>query len=376
MRLHRSLAFLILATLAGGAAAAEAQETRAGSLLQARTEKQKTLEPYKPSVVETVLKTIESEGILIFRDGFYPKIGSLTTGSGFAWGVGYRSRRLFAGEGHLDVWAGVSMTRYWAAEARLRFPMLADGRLMLEGYARRHEYPQEDYFGLGPASLRSNQSDYNLLANTFGVRAGVRPARIVTVGGGVEYLEPRIGNGTDDTLPSITETFDDQFAPGLSRQPDFVRSLAFVDVDYRRPLNARNGGWYRLELSRNADQDFGAYTFNRLDVDLRQFVSFLSERRVLFGRVAVSTSDREAGQEVPFYLMHTLGGNDSLRGFRDYRFRGPHGILLQGEYRFEIWSGLDGALFYDTGKVALRRRRSQFQESRVGLRLRVPLQHG
>ena len=204
MRLHRSLAFLILAALAGGAGGAEAQETRAGSLLQARTEKQKTLEPYKPSVVETVLKTIESEGILIFRDGFYPKIGSLTTGSGFAWGVGYRSRRLFAGEGHMDVWAGVSMTRYWAIDARLRFPMLADGRVMLEGYARRHEYPQEDYFGLGPASLRRNQSDYNLLANTFGVRGGVRPARIVTVGGGVEYLQPRIGIGTDDTLPPIS----------------------------------------------------------------------------------------------------------------------------------------------------------------------------
>ena len=53
--------------------------------------------------------------------------------------------------------------------------------------------------------------------------------------------------------------------------------------------------------------------------------------------------------------MPTLGGNDSLRGYRDYRFRGPHALLLQAEYRFEIWSGLDAALFYDAGKVAMRR---------------------
>ena len=53
--------------------------------------------------------------------------------------------------------------------------------------------------------------------------------------------------------------------------------------------------------------------------------------------------------------MPSLGGNDTLRGFRAYRFRGPHAILLQGEYRFEIWSALDAALFYDTGKVAIRR---------------------
>ena len=73
-------------------------------------------------------------------------------------------------------------------------------------------------------------------------------------------------------------------------------------------------------------------------------------------RGAFSTSDPiggTAGQ--PFFLMPTLGGNDTLRGFRNYRFRGPHALLLQAEYRYEIWSGLDGALFYDAGQVALDR---------------------
>ena len=58
---------------------------------------------------------------------------------------------------------------------------------------------------------------------------------------------------------------------------------------------------------------------------------------------------------MPFYGMPTLGGNDTLRGFRMYRFRGPHALLLQAEYRWEIWSGLDGALFYDAGKTPLER---------------------
>jgi outer membrane protein assembly factor BamA len=333
---------------------AHAQDTRAELLRQERVRKQTALQPYKARVVEKVLKTVENEGLLIFRDGIYLKMGSLTTGSGFAWGTGYRTRRLLEGEGQLDVWAGMSRTKYWAMEGRLRFPMLADGRLMLESYARRHEYPQEDYFGLGPLSLRRNQTDYNFLNNTFGVRGGVRPAPTVMLGGGVEYLQPSIGNGTDNSLPSIGDVFDERTAPGLSHQSDVVRSSAFVDVDYRRPLNARNGGWYRVELSHYGDTG-GANTFNRIDVDVRQFVSFLAERRVLVGRVAASTSAHAADQQVPFYFMPTLGGNDTLRGFRDYRFRGPHALLLQGEYRFEIWSGLDGAFFYDTGKVAMQR---------------------
>ena len=65
---------------------------------------------------------------------------------------------------------------------------------------------------------------------------------------------------------------------------------------------------------------------------------------------------------MPFFFMPTLGGNDTLRGFREYRFRGPHAILAQAEYRWEIWSGLDGALFYDAGKVADRRADLNFKD--------------
>jgi Omp85 superfamily domain len=378
MKLNQYSAILLAVQLVG-AGVAQAQETRAESLRQAREEKQRTSEPPDPSFLETVLKAVETGGVpLITRDGIYVKLGSLTTGSGFAYGTGFRTSRLFRREGTFDVWAGATPKGYWATEARVRFPHLANGLILAEGYARRHEYPQEDYFGLGPLSLRRNQTDYNLLANTFGVRAGVRPAPVVLVGGGLEYLEPRVGNGKDKALPSIGEVFDERTAPGLTEQPDFIRSTAFVDVDWRRPRNARNGGWYRAELSHYADRDLGAYSFNRLDIDVRQFVSFFSERRVLVGRMAASTSDHDFDQTVPFYLMPTLGGKDSLRGFRDYRFRGPHALLLQGEYRFEIWSGLDAALFYDAGKVALRTANLNFSnlESDYGFGFRFNTDNG
>ena len=115
-------------------------------------------------------------------------------------------------------------------------------------------------------------------------------------------------------------------------------------------------------FSRLDDQTSGRYTFNRVDADLRQFVGFLAGRRVIASRLFVSTSDTDAGHVMPFYLMPTLGGNDTLRGFREYRFRGPHAILGQVEYRWEIWSGLDGALFYDAGKVANRRGDLNFKD--------------
>ena len=90
-------------------------------------------------------------------------------------------------------------------------------------------------------------------------------------------------------------------------------------------------------------------------LDLRQYVSFFAERRVLVGRVKVATTDADDASAVPFFMLPFLGGNDTLRGFRAYRFRGPHSILLQGEYRWEIWSAFEAALFVDAGKVAMER---------------------
>ena len=128
-----------------------------------------------------------------------------------------------------------------------------------------------------------------------------------------------------------------------------------MEVDYRQPTNARKGGWYRFDLSHFDDRTTGRYSVTRFNTDLRQFVGFLAGRRVMATRLFVSTSDTGQGEVMPFYAMPTLGGNDTLRGFREYRFRGPHAILGQVEYRWEIWSGLEGALFYDAGKVAARR---------------------
>ena len=209
--------------------------------------------------------------------------------------------------------------------------------------------------GLPRGELRDDQSDYAIRTNHFGGRLGVRPAAPVLVGGALEFLQPRVEPGQNDRVPNIDDTFDPATVPGLTTRADFLRSSAFVEVDYREPRNARRGGWYRLDVSRYSDRTTGVHTFSRFDADLRQFIGFLADRRVLAARLFVSTSDTTGDRVMPFYFMPTLGGNDTLRGFREYRFRGPHAILAQAEYRWEIWSGLDAALFYDAGKVAERR---------------------
>src|SRR5688572_17743266 len=193
-------------------------QTRADVLQRAREEKAKSVTTYQPNALERGMRLAEQRvtRLLGAPDGLHPKLGSLTTGSGFSFGAGYRNRRLFDREGAVTAWAAGSLKKYWAIEGRFDMPDLASGRLTIGTYARRHNYPQEDFFGVGPDALRDDHSNFQLSNTLAGARVGLKPARIATVGGGVEYMRPEVGRGRNEALPTIGDRFDDSSAPGLS----------------------------------------------------------------------------------------------------------------------------------------------------------------
>jgi outer membrane protein assembly factor BamA len=89
-------------------------------------------------------------------------------------------------------------------------------------------------------------------------------------------------------------------------------------------------------------------------LELQQYVPFFNERRVIALRARSVLTASPRGQAVPFFLQPTLGGPDDLRGFAAFRFYGNNLMLLNAEYRWEVTSGLDMAVFGDAGKVFQR----------------------
>lgn len=76
-----------------------------------------------------------------------------------------------------------------------------------------------------------------------------------------------------------------------------------------------------------------------------------SDQRVLAFRFFTLLTDEEPGNRVPFYLQETLGGDTTLRGFRNFRFRDTSLLYPSAEYRWEALPTLEFAFFYDRGKV-------------------------
>jgi hemolysin activation/secretion protein len=93
------------------------------------------------------------------------------------------------------------------------------------------------------------------------------------------------------------------------------------------------------------------YAFNRVSADARGFLPLGSRQRTLAARFFISRDYADSGQQVPFYMMETLGGHSTLRGYRNFRFRDDNVLYLSGEYRWEATAGVELAMFYDTGKV-------------------------
>jgi outer membrane protein assembly factor BamA len=359
MRQSPAALLLVAALVLFDPSATDAQEpeTRAGELRRQREEKSRALKPPKPGKLEKALLDLESgrlfERILNPPEGIYPRIGNISTGSGFSFGPGYRHAGLFGDRAVFQTFAAASFTRYWMLDARLQFPQLGSRRAGAEVHGQRFDFPNEDFFGLGPDSSRATYVTYGITNTVVGGSGVYRPARDVSVTGGVDYLNPSIDPGSGPGR--LATVFVASQAPGLFQQPDFFKYEMGVELNRREPRgNPRSGGRYAVAFQRYEDVDSNRFSFNRVDVDLQQYIPLVRDRRVLALHGRVSMSEPDAGAEVPFYFMRTLGGPDDLRGFRNLRFRDRHTLLMQAEYRWEIFTAVDGAIFYDAGKVASR----------------------
>ena len=353
------LAVLTAVALLVSAWTVDAQEpqTRAEALRMEREAKAKDLHAPEPTRLERYLLDLEAgrlfERLLNPAEGLYPKFGSITAGSGFSIGPGYRKTNRLGGAVDFSTFAMASFKKYWLVDGRVQLPRLLDERLAVDLHAQAFDFPEELFFGLGPDSARADLVTYGLENTTVGGSVAARPASWLTVRGGADFMDPRIQSLDDDD--SIGSRFDDSTAPGLATQPNFMRYEAGVDVNVSDPPNnAREGGRYLFTYQRFDDLNDNLYSFQRAEVDLRQYISLLRNRRILALRGLVSMSQADAGAQVPFYYQRSLGGPDDLRGFHRSRFRDTHALLLQAEYRWEIFTAVDGAIFYDTGKVASR----------------------
>lgn len=372
MRLRVALTLIFLAWIICDAAPLRAQqESRADSLRAARRAKMHRLRPPpEPGSFERLLNRVQGSGTAGSSVGFYgfrPRLGGLDAGAGLSGGIRFAP---FSPGDPIRLRADVlaSTRRYWGVGMMGGFD---DGSARLYGHARYVHRPGERFFGIGSDSERAAESDYRLDRFAAGATGSV------TLDGafaGVHsrYDDFRFRHGRNDDLPDAepaTLSGVDPAAAGSARYFSIAGTVGFDNRNpggsdptirwsapgtedlVRLPLATDRGILLQAGIAHRLAMRDGSTDFTRITLQGQQHVSFRHGVNVFAFREYVALTYAGASGRVPFYLLPALGGPGTLRGYALHRFRDRHAILINAEYRWQIWLFADLALFADAGQV-------------------------
>jgi len=258
----------------------------------------------------------------------------------------------------------------------------------LQIYAHARGLPLMPFYGIGPHTARSSLTDFKERDVTAGVSVFNPLKSWIALGGGVEYYSTKVGGVHEPGVQSIDGSYNEASAPGMDHQPAFAHYSVFAQP---------RGSWSRTRITSRAGYEYfedpgGHYSTRKFRAEYLQkiYPETQSERTggpggstrkqpkydsVLYIAGRFTAESASSGSAVPFYLEETIGGSDingvpTLRGFQDYRFRGPDLFVLQTQYERrllpdsptgsnpstlrKIAGGLGILAFYDVGEVALR----------------------
>lgn len=349
-------------------------QSRVAELERERAEKAARLTPERPirgeRIVNRVLANPFVKAIAGETNGLGLKLGGLITGSGFAAGPEYTRHDLANDTMTFRAWVSGSVRGFWQARTELDMPKLAGGRLFAGLSAMHRDYPEIEYFGAGPRSSKDTETLWGLRDSWVSATAGVRPFAHFEIGAIGRFLSEDASLSPESSSGGSV-FFRAPFSPLNSTS--FAQTASFLQIDYLdREGEPHSGGLYWAGVANYSDLSSGAHSFYRAAAELQQYISFLNGTHVIALHGRAEFSDPRRGNLVPFYLQPVLGGPDTLRGFEPFRFRDNNAVVFNAEYRWQLYQGLDAALFADGGQVFTDWRRIELRhlETSFGFGLR------
>jgi hypothetical protein len=288
------------------------------------------------------------------KSGFYPELENMMTGAGWvSAGPGYRQ---YLKNDHLmlDTSAAISWRFYKMMQARVEGLDLVDGHLLVGAQAMWRDDTQVNFFGI--PGITTDQTLYRMQSLDF-VGYGTWYANDwlafdATLGYLPQTKLMPPGGWFQDDFPFSRTVFPTAPAMSLSQQPDFLHSMVDVIADNRDYHgHPTSGGRYRAALTTFSDRTTGVFSFNQYEAEASHFFPLADRRVVLAFRGWTVFTDVGPGHDVPFYLLATLGGHNTLRAFHNFEFHDRNLLNVNGESRFAIFTHVDAALFFDAGNV-------------------------
>lgn len=205
-------------------------------------------------------------------------------------------------------------------------------------YNRTYEYDDYDESGDLKETYMRKYSGGEL---TFGRPVSEYSTNYLTLRNRKDSYVKHVDNGNLTPDPDRSHPYWDQW-----RKDNFgtTRSVTFEHVTDTRDnvYNPMSGS--RLSLSGEFAGFGGDFDFQKYTVDGQRYIrAGRSQVFALRARYGVGTGD------ISEFNQYRIGGQGSLRGYREDQFRGDREFLGTVEYRFPVVKKVQGALFTDWG---------------------------
>lgn len=311
-------------------------------------------------------KMIEQVKILLNNPYIHARFGGIGDGSGFGLGVEFTNNASKPSNVRLSSVLHATFRKYVLATAgisvdptggkRERFQLDFTGRYTLR--------PRDNFYGLGINSFRSNRSSYDLQERSFNVAVRWKVAKAVRVGAGIDFSAARVFDGQDNRFAKTPKLFPT--LPGLTRGATLLTPQLFAEFDKRdNPGNPTKGVYANFTASSSDSVGKDDFGFKSLRLDARGYLPLGTPRRVLATRLIGNFNDPKGGSAIPFFRLAHIGDNQTLRGYRQFRFYGRNALAANLEYRFELIPGIGALAFADAGQVYDRRAQLTIENMRA-----------
>lgn len=368
---------------------------------------------------------------LVMGQPMHITVGSFAPDDGVAAGLAFVEHKNYTNEWRAswDIDGQATPNGSWRAGAYMKAYRLPSGLRyraapLFNLYSQSISLNRVDYFGQGPNTTQLTHTTYGFSENITGLAAAI-PLQIghgsprMAIVAEVNARFPSVRAGTDASLPSIGQFFNEGTTPGLTRQTAYFEPSEGVRL-YPAFFKDRIRLNYLLQFQQFVAPGDSTYSFRRWNGDFSHEIPLYSwlpkklsqkyypnrtpefqntgpddctgsngDRNISLPRAAtakpnpavpcpiVSTTQKlegsitlrallsesfaDRGSVVPFYFSPTIGGSDingtaMLASYPDYRFRGPDLLLFRGQVEHSLGKLPLGVFFgVDQGKIGLRR---------------------
>jgi outer membrane protein assembly factor BamA len=276
--------------------------------------------------------------------GVTPKFGGMGEGSGLGGGAMYEHR--FGEANSIQFTALVTFKNYQEADLRWRTSLPGSAFLAEASWQWR---PQENYYGYGHESLRSERTSFALGQTWAGVRFEIYPHRRLRIGVLDRVSWTVAKEGRNSFLPRIAPLFPG--LPGYESETRLNSTGVYMDLDGITDEYSLGGAAHGgVSLQRS----FGSENLRYLAIESRLEGRTPVKRgnSVVVGQANLELNRELSGSSaIPFYLQPRVGGSATLRGYPLDRFYGRGLMVLSLEYRIRAHPNLQFYPFLDEGQI-------------------------